>query len=264
MADPLYVQIAADLRTRIVEGELASGTKLTEPGLQAEFSRRGEFASTNVSRNTVRDAIDLLVLDGLVEKRPGQGTFVAERIKPFVTTLSGDQTGGESATYQSQVTRRGRGRTETIPRVEIQSEAKAPQLKLATGEQVISRHQERSIDGKPYSMQTSYYPFSYLAQAPLLATAAEIEEGAVAYIQSRLDVKQTGWRDVLRVRPANAGEIEFFGLPVKSAPQVLEAIRTAYDADGNPIRVTTTVYATDRNLVAYTAGVVPEALDEPS
>src|SRR5579863_9219356 len=108
MADAMYVQIADDLRNQIRTGALRRGEQLKpEAGLQDEYSERPEFSSSKVSRNTVRDAIELLVRDGLVEKRPGQGTFVVERIEPFVTTLSGDPEGGETATYEEQVARRG-------------------------------------------------------------------------------------------------------------------------------------------------------------
>jgi GntR family transcriptional regulator len=260
----MYVQIADDLRSKIKTGQLARGTQLKpEAALQQEYSERPEFSSSKVSRNTVRDAIELLVLERLVEKRPGQGTFVVEEIPPFSTTHSGDPEGGETAAYQSEVARRGRGREETIPRVEIHKSSKAPQLNLPEVEQVISRHQERYIDGKPYSLQTSFYPFSFAVKAPLLVTAGEIEVGAVAYIQESLGVKQTGWRDVLQVRNANGGEADFFGFTAKGGnTQVLEAARTAYDADGRPIRATITVYAADRNLVIYEAGQVPPALEE--
>jgi GntR family transcriptional regulator len=258
MADAMYAQIADDLRIKIKTGELAEGRPLKpEAGLQAEYSERPEFSSSKVSRNTVRDAIELLVLEGLVEKRPGQGTYVAEKIDPFVTTLSGDPEGGESSAYQSEVNRLGRAREESIPRVEIHKSIKAPELRLGAAEQVISRHQERYIDGKPYSLQTSFYPMSYAAQAPLLVTAGEIEGGAVTYIQESLGIKQAGWREVLLVRTANGGEIEFFGLTAKNVPQVLQATRTAFDGGGKPIRVTITIYAADRNCVAYEAGVVP-------
>jgi GntR family transcriptional regulator len=260
----MYVQIAGDLRTQIKTGELAPGSQLApEAGLQDEYSQRPEFSSSNVSRNTVRDAIEFLVREGLVEKRPGQGTFVIGKINPFVTTLSGNPEGGESLPYQSQVDSHGRAREESIPRVEIHKSAKAPELNLDPAEQVISRHQERYIDGKPYSLQTSFYPMSYAAQAPLLVTAGEIKPGAVSYIQESLGIKQVGWRDVLLVRTANAGEIEFFGLIAKNGPQVLQATRTAFSSDGRRIRVTTTVYSADRNYVAYEAGVVPETPDDP-
>ncbi|HEY2579081.1 MAG TPA: GntR family transcriptional regulator [Streptosporangiaceae bacterium] len=261
MAEPMYVQIAEDLRAKIKNGTLPTGAKLTEMGLMANYSERPEY-SDNVSRNTIRGAMELLVLDGLVEKRPGQGTFVAVKIEPFDTTLSGDPEGGETAAYQSQVALRGREREESIPRVEIQTSSRAPELELKADEQVISRHQERRIDGKPYSLQTSFYPFSYVMKAPLLAVAGEIDEGAVAYIQNRLGVKQAGWRDVLQVRAANGGETEFFGFPAKGGGQVLEAIRTAFDEKGYPMRLTTTVYAADRNRLAYEAGKVPDTLDD--
>jgi GntR family transcriptional regulator len=265
VAEALYVQIAEDLRHKVKTGELRPGSQLApEAGLQDEYSKRPEFSSSKVSRNTVRDAIELLVRQGLVEKRPGQGTYVVEKAEPFITTLSGDPEGGETAAYQSQVARRGRGREESIPRVEIHKSSRAPELQLPESEQVISRHQERYIDGKPYSLQTSFYPFSFATQAPLLVMAGEIEGGAVAYIQDQLAVKQAGWRDVLQVRTANAGEIEFFNFSMKGGAQVLEAARTAFDETGRPIRLTITVYAADRNRVAYETGQVPAAPDEVS
>ena len=54
--------------------------------------------------------------------------------------------------------------------------------------------------------------------------------------------------------------MDFFDLSPKSGAQVIEAFRTAFDGDGHPIRLTVTVYAADRNRLAYEAGVVPEAV----
>ena len=60
-----------------------------KPGqqLETEIELRERYGA---SRNTVRDAIKLLTTLSLVETRPGQGTFVVNKIDPFVTTLSGD------------------------------------------------------------------------------------------------------------------------------------------------------------------------------
>src|SRR5580704_2238206 len=94
MADPMYRQIADDLRRQIEAGELPPGAQL-----QTELELRERY---NASRNTIRDAIRWLITRGLVETRPGQGTFVIERIVPFVTTLTGDPTtasGGEGNIY---------------------------------------------------------------------------------------------------------------------------------------------------------------------
>jgi DNA-binding GntR family transcriptional regulator len=76
VAVPIYLQIAADLRAKIKAGTLRPGTQLpSEQQLQNEYAelfRRPD----NVSRNTVRDAIELLVRERQIERRPGQGTFI--------------------------------------------------------------------------------------------------------------------------------------------------------------------------------------------
>ena len=74
MADPMYRQIAEDLRRQIEAGELAPGAQL-----RTELELREKY---NASRNTVRDAIKWLITRGLVETRPGQGTFVVQKIDP--------------------------------------------------------------------------------------------------------------------------------------------------------------------------------------
>ena len=136
MAEPLYRQIADDLRTKIESGALAQGSQLaTEGELRDEYS---------ASRNTVRDAIKWLTNLGLVETRPGQGTFVVEKMKPFVTTLTDDpptgRGGGDEAIYLTEVTASGRMPNSSPPRVEIQraSNAVAKALRMDEGAQVVS------------------------------------------------------------------------------------------------------------------------------
>ena len=82
MPEPMYRHIAEDLRAQIESGALARGSQLPT---ELELRERYE-----ASRNTVRDAMKWLMNLGLVETRPGQGTFVVEKIDPFVTTLVTD------------------------------------------------------------------------------------------------------------------------------------------------------------------------------
>ena len=153
MPDPLYRRIADDLSAKIQSGALGHGTQLpTELELREQY---------DASRNTVRDAVKWLMIRGLVETRPGQGTFVVEKIDPFITIL-GLETGlgGESADYASVVSATGRKPEDTIPRVEVQqaSGVIAEELQLVAGATVVSRHQRRLIDGTPYSLQTTFCP----------------------------------------------------------------------------------------------------------
>ena len=101
---PLYRQIGADLRQQIESGELASGAQLpSEMELREKYGQGGKLAS----RNTVRDAIQLLISLGLVESRAGQGTFVLRKMRPFVSKVNMDP---EAGGVEDEVLRIG-GRT---------------------------------------------------------------------------------------------------------------------------------------------------------
>src|ERR1700760_1753389 len=144
--EPMYRRIALDLRTKIDSGEHAQGKRLPT---EIELMNRYE-----ASRNTIRDAIKQLTTLGLVETRPGQGTFVVPPIDPFVTTLTGDPTegggGGEGTSYASEVEKADRKPSVSKIKVEIQaaSDEVAAGLWIPVGTEVISRHRERYIDGK--------------------------------------------------------------------------------------------------------------------
>lgn len=69
-ATPLYWQVANDLREAIANDVYHVGARIpTEPELSCLY---------DVSRITIRKAIELLVEEGLLVKRQGKGTFVCE------------------------------------------------------------------------------------------------------------------------------------------------------------------------------------------
>ncbi len=191
-----------------------------------------------------------------METRPGQGTFVIEQIIPFVTTLTGDPTtasGGEGTTYVEQATPGGeadpdydrevtasRRRPEASqPKVEIQqaSALLAGELAIEENAQVVSRHQERLIDGTPWSLQTSFYPMSLVERGALrLIQAQNIPEGTVSYL-----------------------------IPDDGRVSVVATRRTAYDDQGEPFRLTLSVYPADRNQFVVKVGRVPaESVNVPA
>jgi GntR family transcriptional regulator len=81
-ATPLYRQIAEYLYDRILDGTLAPGISIgSEVDLQAKFG---------VSRVTLRQAIGILVDQGLVVRKQGKGTYVQESPLDFpLDTLEG-------------------------------------------------------------------------------------------------------------------------------------------------------------------------------
>jgi GntR family transcriptional regulator len=276
MPDPMYRQIADDLRDQIEEGDFEPDQPLpTEKELGVTY---------NASRNTVRQAIDLLTSWGLVETRPGSGTFIRKQYESFVTTLSGEWQpgtdsglgGGEGSAAFKEVEARGRQGRFVPPRVEIQLAKKnvAERLRIPLGTNVISRHQQRFIDDQPWSLQTSYYPMSlYERGAKKLLQADDIPEGAVAHLGEVLHLKQVGYRDRIAVRRANDTELRFFGIREDAGIPMMVLLRTAYGVEGEngddatepfPFRFTESVFPGDRNQFIINAGEVPDRLAEPA
>ena len=256
MAEPMYRQIADDLQHRIESGELAQGTQIpTEIDLREHYE---------ASRNTVRDAIKWLITRGLVETRPGQGTFVVEKINPFVTTLTGDpetgRGGGEGGPYIAEVAASHRNPEISEPRVEIQKADRtvARSLRISEGDSVVSRHQQRFIDETPWSLQTSFYPMTLVQRgATELIQATDIQGGTVAYLAEKCGIEQAGYRDTIAVRPPDENEIRFFKLPADGRVSVFEIYRVGFDKEGNRFRLTVTVYPSDRNRLRVEVGDVP-------
>jgi GntR family transcriptional regulator len=75
---PLYLQLAAEFRRNIEHGIWAQGAQI--PSLEAMM------CEYQVARMTLRNAISMLVSEGLVRRGRGLGTFVEERI-PSVAEL---------------------------------------------------------------------------------------------------------------------------------------------------------------------------------
>jgi GntR family transcriptional regulator len=254
MTTPMYRDIADQLRQRIESGEFASSSQLpTEQDLQAQYG---------ASRNTIREAIKQLISLRLVETKPGQGTFVSPKIDPFVTTLTGspEQGGGEGASYGSEVEQEDRKPSHSAVQVEIQEATPdvAAGLWVPVGAEVISRHQKRYVEGTPWSLQTSFYPGEFADRgAEDLRRARDIQPGTVEYLQKAIGVRQVGYRDWITVRAPNVVEADFFKLPADGRVVVYEIFRTAFDGNGRPIRLTTTVYPADRNQFILNVGEVP-------
>jgi GntR family transcriptional regulator len=128
----------------------------------------------------------------------------------------------------------------------------AEQLQIAERSELISREQQRWIDGDPWSLQTNFYPMELVRKgASRLLETKPIAGGTASYLEHELGIKQVRARDEIRVRVPDPREYDFFRLPADGRIWVLEVSRTAYDEQDHPILLTITVYPADRNHLAY-------------
>jgi GntR family transcriptional regulator len=241
-----YREIAADLQRKIEAGEWASGEKLpSDAQLCDEY---------DASRNTVREAVRLLVTRGLLDKQGSKGTFVLPKREPYSTVVTTEVGfGGYEGTVK---TPRGEMAV-TTPKVEIQvaSPEIAKELRVEAGSSVVIRHQQRRIQDELWSMQTSYYPMKFVANgATRLLAVEDIEGGVVKYLEKSLGIKEIGSHHTMKVRVPNAGEADAFKIPDDGWISVFETRQVGVDESRTPVRVTISIYPADRNEFAMETG----------
>jgi len=251
--EPKYRSIAADLQDKIQSGELEAGERLPS---DADLG-----ATYQASRNTVRQAIQFLLTRGVVEKLPSGATLVREKIDPFRTVVSAETGFGgfEGAAYASDVEASNRRPALTKPHVEIQaaSEDIAAALGLDEGDAVVVRHQERLIDDELWSMQTSYYPMAFVERgATRLLAVEDLKEGTRQYLVEAIGVQEIGSHDTMTVRAPTPGEAGRFGLPEDGRIAVFATRQMGVDPEENPVRVTISIYPSDRNTFSMETGTL--------
>jgi GntR family transcriptional regulator len=242
---PQYRLIANALRSEIESGRLGPGDQLpTETELEKTHG---------VSRNTVRQALDILVTAGLVSAERGRGTFVRDRVMLSVTA-SGHDTPDSEHWPEYRAVIESQKRQPNTEEIELTFVSPSPEVarRLDVDEKedlVVQRRAVRQVDGKPALIQTSYYPRD-IADGTALARRGDIEEGTVVYLGT-LGHPQVGQEDTIVARMPTSRESE--DLALGTGVPVLEHYRTAYSVE-RPIRVTWTVYNGEVFRIVYGEG----------
>ncbi|MEV7972313.1 GntR family transcriptional regulator [Cellulomonas sp. NPDC089187] len=189
----------------------------------------------DVSRMTVRQAVDALVAEGVLRREQGRGTFVAPRRIDFEMRLT---------TFGEEMRSRG---MEPDSRVLFSGQAPATAaiaeaLQIAPGDPLHHLERVRSADGLPMSVERLWVPVSLV---PGL-----LEDGTPDSVYAAL--RENGcvpsWgEDTLTAGEATEHETRLLGLPVGSRV-VMRAERRTYSDDG-PCMYSTASYRGDRYSV---------------
>lgn len=207
----LYAQLTGIIRRSITSGALAVGDLIPS---EAELC-----SGFDISRNTVRQAIGALEDEGLVVRKRGKGTFVAD---PSLRRK------GVQYSFTTEISSIGKQPSSTLVDFAVIEPSKRIRalMSLDSGEQVYCFTRVRNVDGEPMILETSYYPqyiypnltremvethsfYSLLYHAGTLPYAAEdtyeavtltrqeaallhCEEGASAFHHQRLTTTESG------------------------------------------------------------------------
>ncbi len=141
---PLYHQVESCIRK-----DIANKNYLPDQSIPTELELQEKF---NVSRETVRKAINNLVFAGLVEKRKGVGTFVTY---PKIVHRVGHIYGS----YEEIVARGMIPTTIFIEKKEIKPpELMRKEMELEKGASVIKIKRLRLVNEEPVAILSSYLP----------------------------------------------------------------------------------------------------------
>ncbi|MBS7402864.1 MAG: GntR family transcriptional regulator [Oscillospiraceae bacterium] len=142
---PLYSQLVSIVKRNITAGTLGPGELLPS---EAELCK-----TFNVSRSTVRQAIGSLETEGLVVRKQGRGTFVAEPKMRRKTE--------NVYSFTSEISSMGLTPSSTLVEFEVMEPTPdiTRVLELSTQDTAVYRFTRiRNVDGEPLILETSFYP----------------------------------------------------------------------------------------------------------
>ncbi len=213
-----YEAIAEDIQSRILSGYYKPDEKLPQ---ETELCRQYQ-----VSRITIRQAMEQMVVRGLVTKRRGAGTFV----KPVA-----GGTGGRENLARSQQCRgfsrdnAGRKVTSDVHQLTLVPAVKeiADKLQIQEGAFVCYICRTRLADNEPKLVEYTYMPTEFITGITM-----EVVNGSVySYIENTLKLKIQSAHRV--VRASVPTEDEKVWLDIRDLPiPVFEIEQVAYLSDG--------------------------------
>jgi DNA-binding GntR family transcriptional regulator len=221
---PLYHQVAQGLEDAIRSGELPPGTKLDN---EIDLANR-----LNLSRPTMRKAMDQLVQAGLLVRKRGVGTqVVGSQIRRSLelSSLHDDlqRSGGAPSTKVLDFA--------VVPAEDDIAEL----LGLAPGAEVYHLVRLRSTDGEPLALMENWIP---AARCELTRERLE-QEGLYAVLRGQGVNFQLAHQ---RVGAVNADEFQAGQLGVEAGAALVAMSRTAMDDVGRPVETGRHVYRADK------------------
>lgn len=200
-----------------------------DPGTPAP-SERELVQQFGVARMTVRQALDALVAEGLLERVPGRGTFVADQRQEQSMKLTG---------FTEEMNHRGlRPSSRTLlARIEAAGPGVARALEITVGESVVHWQRLRLADNAPMCLQDAFLRASMVPGLPEHLPESLYEELA------RRDLEPTWGEDSVDAGVAKEPEGKVLG--IAEGTPVLRIARRAFSGR-IPVEVSRSTYRADR------------------
>jgi DNA-binding GntR family transcriptional regulator len=232
--DPPYMQVVAQIRQRITDGQIAVGDAIP--------SAREITREWGVSLATATKVLAALRSEGLVKAVVGIGTVVVRPLPAFVgigdSGTSEPSPAGTESPQDHLRSMRETGRiyapgnyakivaAELVPAPTHVAEA----LGVEEGALVIRRHRVTYRDDKPSSASTSWFDGALADVAPRLLTTERMPQGTPGYICEATGRVAHSGRDLVTARIATTDDAAELG--VEPGTVILQGENWFLDEDG--------------------------------
>lgn len=232
IAVPLHTQIHALLRKNILSNKLKS-----DDGIRSERELAEEF---EVSRMTVRQALNALRKEGLIYQKRGKGTFVSSRkLDVHSRNLNG---------FSDEMRRRDlRPQSKVLQLVKEKSdEETAEKLHLSATDEIFKLERLRLADDIPMAIETTCLPAKMF---PDLSKYDFEKQSLYQILEKKYGVQMYSAAEDLEAAISDAKISELLG--VKKNSPLLIVYRTVFAEDDQPIEYTKSIYRADRYRASF-------------
>ena len=222
-AVPLFEQLKLALRERLDNGVLPPGARLPS---EAELCEK-----YNVSRITVRRAVDDLVEDGYLERHQGKGTFVAAKRTPIsVMSLSRRTSEGFQLRYQE------RKRSIIISKKEYPANRFEQEwLHLTPQDNVLVLTRQMQLDGEPWMIDRATYSAK---RFPGFFERIEDNTSTYALIEKDYGVIMNRAHREISLTYATNEQAKL--LACSAGTPLFKTFKAVYDVQGEPVHLSST------------------------
>lgn len=226
MESPVYIQIHNQLKKDIEAGKWSIGDRIP--------SERELALNFEVSRMTLRQAVQTLVDEGILERRIGAGTYVANR--KVQEKMSGVTSFTDLMTAQ--------GKTPSSKTISFHianpSLSEAEKLRLSDGEQVLRMERIRYADNVPICFEVATVPQSLVADF----SKAEITSSFYKTLEEKGGYQMGGAQQTVSAQLASERIAEY--LDIKRNGSILRLRQVSFLNDGTPFEYVRTQYVGER------------------
>lgn len=226
LSSPKVSLVYHSLRERIEQGKFSSGSKLqSETALAAEFE---------VSRHIVREALERLVRNNLVERRKGSGTYVQNTTPHRPVKLSFDEVSSQELEMSHNT---------ELKLIDLRCEIPVPHiaemLKLGPKERVQSITRLRLHSGQVYSHIVSHIP----ERIAKLISEKSLQTEPMLELLDRTGIV-SDWSTQF-ISATDAGPVIAERLGVEIGAALLTLSRATFDTEGRGVRYMEVHYRPD-------------------